>query len=94
MDQPCWEDLGEVGDTSIGGGDQLVGEVWVGRSPKGTQDTGCALKLFDEWGHNLLAIWEVNEEIRGLTPIFFPPFGEGDLTSVLGGIISGGMDAS
>ena len=94
MDQPPREDLGEIGEVTVGGGDELMGEVWVGRSPKGSQDLGGTFEPFDERRHNLLPILEVNEEIRGLTPILLPPLGKGDLTPVVGVGVSGGVVAS
>ena len=94
MDQPRREDFGELGEFTVGGSDELMGEMWVGRSPKGTQDLGGAFEALDEWRHNFLTVLEVNEEIRGLTPVLFPPLGEGDLTSVVGEAVSGGVIAS
>ena len=78
----------------MGGRDELMGEIWVGRSPKGSQDLGGAFEPLDKRRHNLLAVLEVNEEIRGLTPIFLPALGEGDLAPVVGEGVSGGVVAS
>ena len=94
MDQPRREDFGELGEFTVGGSDELMGEMWVGRSPKGTQDLGGAFEPFDERRHNFLTVLEVNEEIRGLTPVLFPTLWEGDLAAVIGEDVSGGVVAS
>ena len=97
VDQPHREDFGELGEFTVRGSDELMGEIWVGRSPKGTQDLGGAFEAFDVRRHNFLAILKVNEEIRGLTPILLPAVWEGDLTSavqegVLGGVVASWYD--
>ena len=94
VDQPGWEDLGELRKFTLGGSDELMGEIWVGRSPKGSQDLRGAFEPFDERRHNLLTVLEVNEEIRGLTPVLFPTFWEGDLAAAVGVGVSGGVVAS
>ena len=94
VDQPHREDFGELREFTLGGSDEFMGEVWVGRSPKSSQDLGGALELFDEQRHNFLTILEVNEEIRGLTPILFPAFWEGDFAAIVGEGVSGGVVTS
>ena len=94
VDQPRREDFGELSDLTMGGSNELMGEIWVGRSPKGSQDLGGAFESFDVQRHNLLTVLEVNEEIRGLTPVLFPALWEGDLASVVGDRVSGGVVAS
>ena len=94
VDQPHREDFGELGEVTVWGSDELMGEIWVGRSPKGSQDLGGAVEALDVRRHNLLTVLEVNEEIRGLTPILFPPLWEGDLTPVVREGVSGGVIAS
>ena len=94
VDQPRREDFGELREFTVGGSDELMGETWVGRSPKGSQDLGGAFEPFDERRHNFLTVLEVNEEIRGLTPVFFPALWEGDLASVVREGVLGGVVAS
>ena len=94
MDQPRREDFGELGEFTVGGSDELMGEIWVGRSPKGSQDPGGAFEPLDERRHNFLTVLEVNEEIKGLTPILLPAFWEGDLASIVGEGLSGSVVAS
>ena len=94
VDQPSREDFGELGDLTVRGSDEFMGEIWVGRSPKGSQDLGGAFKPFDVWCHNFLTVLEVNEEIRGLTPILLPAVWEGDFAPIVSGRISGGVVAS
>ena len=94
MDQPRREDFGELREFTVGGGDEFMGEMWVGWSPKGTQDLGGAFEALDERRHNFLTVLEVNKEIRGLAPILLPALWEGDLTSIVGEGLSGGVVAS
>ena len=94
VDQPRREDFRELGEFTTWGSDELMGEVWVRRSPKGTQDLGGAFEALDVRRHNFLTVLEVNEEIRGLAPILFPTLWEGDLASAVREGVSGGVVTS